>query len=84
MNTVSETLSANEAAIAAGVSIADVNRVVDRNILPNELFSASGSRSFRKEACVFISFYFGNRRFSDFSSTNSGHPRWSEPHEDLG
>ena len=59
MNTASETLSANEAASAAGVSIADVNRVVDRNILPNELFSASGSRSFRKEACVFISFYFG-------------------------
>lgn len=55
----SENLSATETAIAAGVSIADVNRVVDRNILPNELFSASGSRSFRKEACVFISFYFG-------------------------
>lgn len=59
MATLSDNLSATEAAIAAGVSVADVNRVVDRNILPNALFSAAGSRTFRKEACVFISFYFG-------------------------
>ena len=52
-------LSAAEAAAAAGVSVADVNRAVDRNILPEGLFSASGSRTFRREACVFISFYFG-------------------------
>lgn len=40
------------------VSVADVNRVVDRKILPDELFSTSESRTFRREACVFIAFYF--------------------------
>lgn len=58
MHQFSESLSASEAAIAAGVSIADVNRVIDREILPKELFSNRQSRLFRKEACVLISFYF--------------------------
>jgi uncharacterized protein (DUF433 family) len=58
MNVEITNLSAAETATAAGVSVADVNRAVDRNILPEGLFSASGSRTFRREACVFISFYF--------------------------
>ncbi len=53
-----ESLSATEAAIAAGVSVADVNRMIDREILPAELFSNAHARVFRKEACVLISFYF--------------------------
>lgn len=59
MDIKNDDLSAAEAATAAGVSVADVNRAVDRNILPEGLFSAAGSRTFRREACVFISFYFG-------------------------
>jgi hypothetical protein len=55
---VSESLSASEAAVAAGVSVADVNRMIDRDILPPELFSNAQARVFRKEACVLISFYF--------------------------
>jgi uncharacterized protein (DUF433 family) len=58
METIREQLSVAEAAMAAGVSIAEVNRVVDRKILPQELFSTSETRTFRREACVFISFYF--------------------------
>ena len=54
----SDALSANETAIAAGVSIVDVNRTIDRDMMPYELFSNSHSRVFRREACILISFYF--------------------------
>jgi uncharacterized protein (DUF433 family) len=51
-------LTAAEAAIAAGVTVSDVNRVIDRKILPGGLYSTTDARTFRKEACLFIAFYY--------------------------
>jgi uncharacterized protein (DUF433 family) len=53
-----DNLTAAEAAIAAGVTISDVNRVIDRKILPGDLYSTTEIRTFRKEACLFIAFYY--------------------------
>jgi hypothetical protein len=48
-----------EAAVIAGVSVRDVHRMIDEHILPDRLFHSHQSRSFKSQACVFISFYFG-------------------------
>jgi uncharacterized protein (DUF433 family) len=53
-----ENLTTTEAAIVAGVSVAKINRVIDRQILPKKLYSVSESRTVRKDACVWIAFYF--------------------------
>jgi uncharacterized protein (DUF433 family) len=53
-----ENLTTNEAAIAAGVTVAKINRVIDRKILPKRLYSTSESRTVRKDACLWIAFYF--------------------------
>jgi uncharacterized protein (DUF433 family) len=53
-----ENLTTNEAAIAAGVTVAKINRVIDRKILPKRLYSTSKSRTLRKDACLWIAFYF--------------------------
>ncbi len=58
MEAVIENLTTNEAAIAAGVPVAKVNRVIDRRILPKKLYSLSENRTVRKDACVWIAFYF--------------------------
>ena len=53
-----ETLSTTEAAVAAGVSVRDINRVVDEHILPDSLYSSEKMRRFRTDACLLIAFYF--------------------------
>jgi uncharacterized protein (DUF433 family) len=58
MNTTFERLTTNEAAIAAGVTVADINRAIDRKILPSKLYSTTTSRTLRKDACLWIAFYF--------------------------
>jgi uncharacterized protein (DUF433 family) len=58
MEAVLENLTTTEAAIAAGVTVADVNRVIDRKILPDGLYSISEMRTVRKDACLWIAFYF--------------------------
>lgn len=58
MEALSENLTTNEAAIAAGVTVAKINRVIDRKILPKRLYSTSESRTLRKDACLWIAFYF--------------------------
>ena len=52
-----ETLTTPEAALAAGVSIRDINRMVDEHILPEESYTAVGARTFRADACLWIAFY---------------------------
>jgi len=52
------TLTPSEAAVVSGVSIRDVHRVIDERILPEALYSVDQTRSFKSQACVFISFYF--------------------------
>ena len=51
-------LTISEAAIAAGVTVAKVNRMIDKRILPKMLYKASENRTVRKEACLWIAFYF--------------------------
>ena len=58
MNVTLESLTTNEAAIAAGVKVADINRAIDRKILPSKLYSTVTTRTVRKDACVWIAFYF--------------------------
>jgi len=58
MEAAIENLTTNEAAIAAGVTVAKVNRMIDKRILPKMLYKASQNRTVRKEACLWIAFYF--------------------------
>lgn len=59
MNAAIDTLTPAEAAVVAGVSVRDVHRVIDEQILPESFYDIRGGRSFRVHACVFIAFYFG-------------------------
>jgi uncharacterized protein (DUF433 family) len=59
MNAPTEILTPSEAAVVAGVSVRDVHRVIDEHILPDSLYDTQDARSFKSQACVFISFYFG-------------------------
>jgi uncharacterized protein (DUF433 family) len=59
MNAQPDTFTPAEAAVIAGVSVRDVHRMIDEHILPDRLFDSQESRSFKSQACVFISFYFG-------------------------
>jgi len=58
MKATLENLTTNEAAMAAGVTVADINRAIDRKILPKKLYSITESRTIRKDACLWIAFYF--------------------------
>ena len=48
----------SEAAFAADVTVAQVNRIVDEKILPVALYSASGKRTFLAQASISISVEF--------------------------
>jgi len=58
MTTQIEVLTATETAVVAGVSVRDVNRIIDERILPETFYSTEPVRSFRVDACALISFYF--------------------------
>ena len=58
MRALVENLTTNEAAIAAGVTVAKINRMIDKRILPKMLYKTSQSRTVRKDACLWIAFYF--------------------------
>jgi uncharacterized protein (DUF433 family) len=57
-----ELLKPPEAAVVAGVSMRDVNRVVDEDLLPTGLHSAEDGRRLRAAACPLIAFYFASAR----------------------
>jgi uncharacterized protein (DUF433 family) len=63
MDAMLESLTTNEAAIAAGVTVADINRAIDRKILPTNLYSQTESRTVRKDACLWIAFYFETKDY---------------------
>jgi uncharacterized protein (DUF433 family) len=50
--------SVSEAAYIANISARDVNRVVDEDIIPRELFVIEEGRRFNALACALASFYF--------------------------
>jgi uncharacterized protein (DUF433 family) len=58
MEALLERLTTSEAAVAAGVSIPQIHRIIDERILPEDLYSTSQMRTFRTDACVLIAFYF--------------------------
>ncbi len=53
-----ETLTTTEAAVVAGVSVDDVNRTIDRRILPERLYGATTVRTLKRDACLWIAFWF--------------------------
>jgi uncharacterized protein (DUF433 family) len=60
MTATLEVLTPTEAAIVSGVSVRDINRIIDEKILPEGFYSTSVPRMrfFKSNACVFIAFYF--------------------------
>lgn len=58
MEAAIENLTTSEAAIAAGVTVAKINRMIDKRILPKMLYKTSQNRTVRKDACLWIAFYF--------------------------
>jgi uncharacterized protein (DUF433 family) len=58
MEALTERLTTSEAAVAAGVSVPQIHRIIDEKILPEDLYSTTQMRTFRTEACVLIAFYF--------------------------
>ncbi len=53
-----ETLTTTEAAVVAGVSVDDVNRTIDRRILPESLYGTTTVRTLKRDACLWIAFWF--------------------------
>jgi uncharacterized protein (DUF433 family) len=58
MEALMEQLTTTEAAVAAGVSLPQINRVIDEKILPDDWYSTSPIRTVRADACLLIAFYF--------------------------
>jgi uncharacterized protein (DUF433 family) len=58
MDIYMEYLTTTEAAVAAGVSLPQINRIIDDRILPDSWYSTSPVRTFRTDACLFIAFYY--------------------------
>jgi uncharacterized protein (DUF433 family) len=50
------------AAFIANVSDRDMHRIIDERILPEEMFSSIGGRSFDLFACVLAAFYFAEEQ----------------------
>ena len=51
-------LTLTEAAVVAGVTVRDINRVIDEKILPEWFYTLDGGRRLRVAACPLVGFYF--------------------------
>ena len=85
MEAAIESLTTSEAAIAAGVTVAKINRMIDKRILPKMLYKASQNRTVRKDACLWIAFYFEtadwltpNARLETISKARADCSNWEE------
>src|ERR1700761_3620604 len=58
MEAAMESMTTSEAAVAAGVTIDKIKRMIDKRILPKTLYKTSHNRTIRKDACLWIAFYF--------------------------
>ena len=58
MESTLDVLTTNEAAVVAGVSVDDVNRAIDRKILPTTLYRTTSTRTVSRDACLWIAFWF--------------------------
>lgn len=52
-----ELLTTTEAAFVADVSVRDVNRLIDEDILPGQLYSTTDGRRVSASACALLNFY---------------------------
>lgn len=52
-------LTPSEAAVIAGVSVRDINRVIDEKLLPEGLATTEDGRRIQLAACPLVGFYFG-------------------------
>lgn len=55
-------VTAAEAAVIAGIDVADVHRVFDEHILPATLLSDTGGRRIARAALPLLAFYFGTAK----------------------
>jgi len=62
MALITELLTASEAAVVSQVSVRDINRDIDENILPEEFFSIRNGRHVAAAGCSLIAFYFESAR----------------------
>ena len=53
-----EDLTIREAAVAAGVPVARINRMIEKRILPELSCQIAQNRTVRKDACLWVAFYF--------------------------
>ncbi len=53
-----ELLTPPEAAVVAGVTVRDVNRVIDEKIIPERFYTLEGGRRIHVTACPLVGFYF--------------------------
>jgi uncharacterized protein (DUF433 family) len=58
MPTDIELLTPPEAAVVAGVTVRDINRVIDEKILPERFYTLEGGRHLHLAACPLVGFYF--------------------------
>jgi uncharacterized protein (DUF433 family) len=87
----SELLTPSEAAVIAGVTVRDVNRVIDEHIVPTSLYSLKGGRWLRSNACTYVRFYFhaakaltsDERTHVIYALSAMKHHRWTFKHEFL-
>lgn len=68
MKVLTDRLTTTEAAVAAGVSVPQINRIIDEKILPEDLYSTSPTRTLRTDAALLIAFYFET---ADWLTTNA-------------
>ena len=80
-----DSLTTTEAAVVAGVSVDDVNRTIDRRILPESLYGTSSIRTLNRDACLWIAFWFEtsdwltpNARQRVISDGANRCPTWAE------
>lgn len=51
-------LTLPEAAVVAGVTVRDINRVIDEKLLPERFYTLEGGRHLHVTACPLVGFYF--------------------------
>lgn len=57
-----ELLTTPEAAVVAGVSVREVNRLIDEKILPEDLYRNEESRRVQSGACALVDFYYASAK----------------------
>ncbi|AZS19915.1 MULTISPECIES: DUF433 domain-containing protein [unclassified Caulobacter] len=50
-------LTPTEAAVVAGVTVRDVNRIIDTRVLPERFYAWKGGRRLRSSGCTYVRFY---------------------------